>query len=355
MAASIITIYDRQGNILTDIEAQVDREWLLNEYGEATFTLAKNDPKCREEYLRFGNRIVIESNADDESGVDLPAWGGVIDTPREWGDHDITIHAYSAEYLFTFRRGPVSLTHESSFGGVLLKMIDLANMPEDLGIRAGEVYQGDAAVSRKLELTEMYDALIGLVEDSGMDWSIEPAFDGAGRLYFAANWYEQRGVDSNFALEEGLNIQASSNALVEQENIVNDVLAYSSSMTGWNANKTRTARDEDSIALYGLRSAALSVSTNDGDLTTVASAAEAELKKKKQAARTYDLTVMTDRAGAVDAVGQIRVGNSYPLNLLTAGWNSAGELGTETRVRVVGMRWTDADQVLALNCEEVIA
>lgn len=352
MTASIIKVYDRAGFMLTEFEASTEREWLIGEYGEATFTLARTDPHCRRMFLEYGNRILIQSNADDPAGVDLPDWGGVIHTPRTWGDHDVTVTARSGEFLVAFRRGPVSMTHVDTFGGMFRRCLPYLNKPEDLYIREGEIYDGGKAIERTLELHEMYDAIVDMAEDAGHEWSIESAIDNAGRLYFLANWYEKRGVACDYGLEEGVNLTAGSQ-FTEQDDIANDVLAYSSQMDGWNINHVRTAKDADSIARYGLRQSTLSVSCNGGDTAAVLAAAKAELARKKNPRATFELEVTSDLTAGLDAVGQIRLGNSYPLSLSTIGFYNENEFGYAGRVRVIGMNWSDSDQTLRLNCEEV--
>lgn len=350
MTASIITTYDREGNILADIEAMVEREWLLNQYGKATFTLARSDPKCTRQYLEYGNRILIQGNGDDESGAFLPPWVGFIDPPQPWGDHDVTITAYSAEYLFSWRRGPgEKQIHETgSFGDIFRKIITYANAPEDLFIRAGDISDAGGSTERVLELHSMYDAVTNLAKDSGMEWGIEHTFDG-GRLRMVANWWERRGRFTSFAFEEGVNIKLSNSPMEEQGPIVNDVMAFSSSMVGWNPAKTAQRVNEASINRYGLRQSALSVSTNDGDIPTVKAAAEAELKKKKKPRRIFDVSVM----GAA-TLAQLGLGNTYILRQVSSGFANPDTPGTDTIVRVIGMLWNDASQEMRLNVEEEI-
>jgi hypothetical protein len=350
VTASIITVYDREGNILADLEAAVEREWLLNQYGKATFTLAKTDPKCIEDFLQFGNRILIHGNGDDEAGAFLPAWVGVIDPPRTWGDHDVTVTAYSAEYLFSWRRGPgeKQIKKTGSFGDVFREIITYANGPEDLFIREGDISDAGAEAERTLELHNMYDAVVNLAKDSGMEWGLEHTFDG-GRLRLLAHWWIKRGVFTSFAFEEGQNIKLSRSPMEEQGTIVNDVLAYSSSMVGWNPAKTAQRVDETSRYRYGLRQSALSVSTNNGDVPTVKAAAEAELKKKRQPRRTFDVTVM----GAA-TLAQLGLGNTYILRQISSGFPNPDRAGIDTIVRVIGMLWNDAAQEMRLNVEEEI-
>jgi hypothetical protein len=79
-----ITIFDQLGSALADIQASVTRSWEINKTGKAEFELAIIDPKCKEEFLRFGNLIHVESD-------ELPAWTGVIDTPR-WNSYLHSVH-----------------------------------------------------------------------------------------------------------------------------------------------------------------------------------------------------------------------------------------------------------------------
>lgn len=348
MGASIISIFDREGYLLGEVESQVEREWLLNEYGEATFSLSKSDPKCTERMLRFGNRVVIQSNADDPKGIDLPDWVGVIDPPREWGERDVTVTAYSAEYLFTWRRGPGENKQRitRSWGGIFEKLIAWANAPEDLYIRAGDIYEVGPSIERTIEVHEMYNAITGMVKDSGQDWGLEPAYNG-GRLYCLANWWERRGIESGYALEEGMNLRLSGNPLSEQGPLSNNVLAYSNNMVGWNVNRVVTVQDAASAARYGLRQSVLSVDAEDSDKPAIRSAANAELKRMKDGRRIWDATAIT-----ADAIREIRLGNTYPLRYYTSGFYGDAERGSDAVVRVIGMLWSDASQELRLNIED---
>lgn len=349
MGASIISIFDREGYLLGEVEAQVEREWLLNEYGEATFALSKMDSKCTERMLRFGNRVLIQSNADDDAGVDLPDWVGVIDPPREWGERDVTVTAYSAEYMFTWRRGPGANKQKvtRSWGGIFERLIEWANAPEDLYIRAGDIFEVGPSIERTIEVHEMYNAITGMVKDSGQDWGVEPVFSG-GRLLVAANWWERRGLESAYMLEEGKNLKLSSSPLSEQGPLSNDVLAYSNTMVGWNPNRVVTVQDAASIARYGLRQMALSVDAEDSDKAAVKSAAGAELKRARQGRRIWDATVVT-----AEAIREVRLGNTYPLRHYTSGFYGDDGRGSDAQVRVIGMLWSDADQELRVNIEEV--
>jgi len=351
MTASLIYIFDLQGNILDDIEAEVEREYLLNEYGEATWTMSRSDPKCNPRLLRYGNRVLIQSNANDTSGAAVQDWVGVIDPPLAWGDHDVTVTAYSAEYLFTWRRGPGQreLAITGTPGAIFQQIITYANAPEDLFIREGDISLAGGEMERTLELHNMYQAVCGLAKDTGMEWGITPSFDSAGRLVLLANWWDRRGIASNYGLEEGLNIKFTGQPLVEQGAIRNDVLAFSSSMVGWNLARTAQRRDVDSIALYGLREAAVSVSANNGDIPTVKSTADGELKKKSRVSRLFDVVVI-GRA----AISEMQLGNTYPLRQVTAGFANSTENGASANVRAIGLLWSDAAQEMSVNAEEVI-
>ena len=108
----MIRVFDRNGSPIGEINALYTCSWLLNAPGKLSFTLSVNDPKCREDFLRFGNLVLVLHD-------DLPAWGGVIDTPREWGDGNVRINAWGGEKLLDFRRGPVGRLLTGSGGDIL--------------------------------------------------------------------------------------------------------------------------------------------------------------------------------------------------------------------------------------------
>ena len=135
---SRITVYDRAGNALAELIATASRAWKLNEYGQAQIELSTREAAVKEETLRYGNLVLIEHET-------LGEWGGVIDTPRAWSAGSVLVNAYSAEYLLTFRRGPVVKKLNGTAGAIFSAILRTANGAGDLRVSEGEIYQGGQA------------------------------------------------------------------------------------------------------------------------------------------------------------------------------------------------------------------
>ena len=70
--SSRVSIYDKSGQWLTEVNTTFNRVYKLNEFGIGSFTLSTDDDKCREDYLQFGNYVYIEHDK-------LPVWSGMIE------------------------------------------------------------------------------------------------------------------------------------------------------------------------------------------------------------------------------------------------------------------------------------
>lgn len=244
-----VVLGDRFGRVLTEIQPDIGRiSWRLNDVGKVSFLLRTADPKATEHNLRFGNRIYI----DFDNG--LPAWGGVIDVPRSWGAGVVRVNAYSGEYILSHRQTVKERKFESQTAGEIFKALILeANLQEDTGIVPNDIWTGGAAYSMSFHyanlLTAIRDELCKKL--SGAEFAILPQL-ADGRIYFAADFYEDRGRTlQNVVLIEGHN--TANESLIEQGPIVNWVQAAGSGNSWGDDRLTSQVLDPDSIAIYGLR------------------------------------------------------------------------------------------------------
>jgi hypothetical protein len=242
-------IGDRTGRILAEVEPEVGPvSWRLNEVGRATLTFAKSDPKAIEDYLRFGNRLLLQF------GNGLPDWGGVIDPPRAWDGRRIRVTAYSGEYLLGLRQTGKSRAFSSAtVGHVFQTLIQEANALSPTGLTAGSVWGGGSAHSPEYH----FDNLLKIIQESlterlsAADFAVLAA-EMSGYVAFTAHLYERRGADKpGVVLLEDHNLAGI--GLNEQGPVVNcwDVVGQG---TTWGEERPAAhVEDAESVAAFGRR------------------------------------------------------------------------------------------------------
>src|SRR5512146_1556033 len=94
-----VLLFSRKGRCLADIRVTAERTWTANDEGEAEFDLATSDPACREDWINYGNWVLIRNDK-------LPSWVGMIDTPREWKRRFVHVHAFSPDRQLAYRDVP---------------------------------------------------------------------------------------------------------------------------------------------------------------------------------------------------------------------------------------------------------
>ena len=337
---SRITIYDNSGMWLAELDAQTFRSWKLNDYGSGSFTLSTKDAKCTEQFLQFGNFVYITSDK-------LPVWGGMIDTPRSWGVGTITSSIYSIEYALKSEHMPnlVQLVTGTP-GAIFQKLMTRPLGNNTVPIVVGDIFGKGVSDKKEYNLSNVYDSIASLSNDSGNDWDLLPAIDSNGSLYFIANWYQRKGIDSNFMLYEDHNIKLSDRLLVEQGKIITYVRAYGEG-GAWSSKPTVFEYDEENIAKYGHRSDTLSVKST-GTLM-LREAARTYLDENKEPRRTFDLVVLN----VGDTYNHVRLGNTHKAEFYNVGFSADG-IGISTKVRILQMSFDDLNNQMKLVVDEVV-
>ena len=336
---------DVNGRILAELTPYVESvSTIINGVGRCIFALAKNDEKATAAYLNFGNRVLIEF----ENG--LPNWGGIIDPPRDWANRTVTCTAYSAEHILDWR----ITGKQRRFSGASKGAIYRAVTEEALPIPAfglGSVWTGGITHSPNYHI----DSLLSVVRDSlcnrlGQAEFAVSAAEANGRIQFSAELYEERGLDTDLLLVEGLNVAQV--RLSENGPIVNDWTIAGSDIAdgegdGWGDGRLlASAFDQASISAYGRRQG----SEIYEDITvqsTLDSKVANLLKKQKQPVNLYDLIVVDEEPARFRAYG---LGD-----VLTLQAPSVGFEGTNKRVRVVGRDYFPANGTINLVVQEVVA
>ena len=339
--ASVIQIYDKSGNYLTEVEATISRWWKLNEFGKATFELSTTDEKCTEKNLEFGNLIYV-------SHPKLPAWGGMIDTPREWRKGSVIVSIYSGPYLLktgiTQRSQTVAGPYGSIFRALLEESFDSADYNV---IRAGEIFGGGPSVKREYNFAPLYDEIRNLAVESGNDFEIEPIIDVNGRLYFSANWHKRKEFRTGYTLFEDLNLELPQVFMREQGIIANKLRLFGDGAT-FSSRPTARVQDNESIAKFGARFLAKSVS---GGADEVSDAAEEMIKVYAWPRKTFELTVADDPEGVKKNFENCRIGNILKLEYYSVGFSGSG-FGVEAEARILQMYYDDEANKLKLIIDQ---
>ena len=334
--SSRISIYDKSGQWLTEVNATFNRVYKLNEFGMGTFTLSTDDDKCREDYLQFGNYIYAEHDK-------LPSWGGMIDTPRQWGHGKVTITAYSGEYILTTRITKRNTTLSGQWGTIFQELIETTIDAPNLNIiKIGSIFGGGKSTKQNYRFESLYEASKKLAKESGQDFDILPVIDDNGRLFFEANWYERKGMQKTFTLYEDHNIELSERLLVEQGRIANQLRVHGEGATQ-DTKPNQRVTDIESIGKYGARYLFLNARGDD-----VEASADSLLIEYANPRKTYDINAI-DKG---DTFYHCRVGDILPVSCYSVGFSGSG-FGTAADVRILQMNYNDEKNTLKLVADEV--
>jgi len=248
--SAVVQIFDRTGVPIGEILPEIDyASWRRNDIGQATFSMAKSDPKADDTYLRAQNRILITF----DNG--LPAWGGIMQPDFAIDHNRIAVRALTGESLLQRRltdRG--RYFSQETVGGIVTALVNEANAVWPLGITLGTVWGGGGRHSPEYHykniLTIFKESLFQRLSDA--DFYAEPVLSDDGRLTFVLQVVERRGRDvTGVALHQGLNVVDPTKVsyvgpIINQWTVVGDG-------QGWGADRPlAVARDLDSIDRYGL-------------------------------------------------------------------------------------------------------
>lgn len=337
-----VRIFNRAGLPVAEFQTQVERSWVIGDEGRARFYYAnRNSDIVNENVLQFGNWLLVQNSL-------LPAWVGVIDAPRRWQSHEVEVSAYTPQRVFEWRRGPIEEIHNQTPGALFTILINKINSAETTILRPGNIYQG-VSIQETLNPTLLSRDLQRIYERSGEEYTFRPVVDSNGRLAVYCDWLQTLGESTQAILQsgEGGNLEDSRRIWIEDDPIVNDVLAYGDGET-WASKPLATAGDVASQQKYGLRQSSEEYSgvTNVSTLETNAIQKIAETKEPI-------------RTGKVNA---INIGDTFKYiglgNRLTLRFEKVGFTGTakyDTRIRIIGMQYKPEDKnKIELVIEELL-
>ena len=309
--ASEVLVFDRSGTRLATFTADVARSWVLNDVGEATFTLPTSDEHCRQGVLEYGNLVVVRHEK-------VQPWVGVFYPPRDWGRFQVTPTAYSAELLLHFRRGIPGRRLTGTAGGIFEAMLEIANHAEDTLMRAGSIWRGGIMREETMETNSLLISAQRLAQRSGNEFGVEMELLPDGKLSLLAHWWQTRGAGRQYALIEGKNIEAGSTPWSEQGEIENDILGYGDGAT-WQSRPQYTALNAASRRRYGLMQGSVFFE-GVTQPSTLQQNTESELRVRPHPRNTFRLSALDQD----ETWQQVRLGDTLPLDLHTVGFAGGG-------------------------------
>lgn len=246
-----LLVADRFGGVWDELVADIaSASWILNDTGRLVFTVSQHDAKATPENLAFGNRVLVQfANG-------LPDWAGVILPPRRWSvaAGTVEITAYTIERLLEFRRTDRGrYFREVPAGAVFAAILREAQYTEPLNITVRNVWYGGLAHSPAYHYKSAWWILSeSLRRMEVCDVRFTPALEN-GRIVWYADFLERVGRDlsSAVAIVQGRNLVGNT-VVEEQGNIVNEVTAIGVGTTWGPDRAIVSARDEASIAQFGL-------------------------------------------------------------------------------------------------------
>lgn len=340
-----VRIFARDGSPLVEFKAKVERSWALGDEGRAQFVYPSRITEIvNRDVLQYGNWVLVENDQ-------LPAWVGVIDTPRTWTARSVRVSVYSPEKVFSQRRGMLEVQKNGSAGAIFRYLIGLLNGAEQTIIKAGDIDETGIYRQETINPTPLNRDLKRIQERSGEEYQWRPDTDAQGRLIVLADWQPRIGIDTGALLHEGIgggNIETVSSLFVEDGQIYNNVLGYGDGMT-WVSKTKFEATDEDSVGTYGLRQTAKYFNgvTNN---VTLKDNTDQYLSTTKAPVNKFKLNVIN----VGDTFRYIQLGNTLNLQLQSMGFQDGG-LGYEAVVRIVGMRYNPTSKNKIELVTEVIS
>ena len=324
--ASYVTVHSPLGVPLADFNADVFRANKISDWAEAHFELSTNDNKCKEEYLRFGNMLLVQHDS-------LPPWVGFIDFPREWNDDKVKVNAISAEVYMDWRMClPFQINTDSA--GLVREIIRQCNLWPGLKIIEGSVDRTGGGTRDWILGGKAND----MINQTNAEWDITPNTD-TGILRLELNAHRWMGKQTRFVLDE-FNSKNFSPKFAELGPIFNHMFVVAS-VDSAGARSYVEFKDDYSIARYGLRQVILE--TDGLTLADLQVTASGKLSVFKDVQYTATPTVLN----VGSAFSYLGLGNSIGWTNSTAGFYSGG-IGTDVSMRILAREYDDVTDQAAL-------
>ena len=329
-----IRLFDRSGTCLCDLRVTAERNLSINEEGEAEFDIAYTDVNSRDDFLRFGNWLLIENSK-------LGPWVGMVDRPQVGKKRFTHIHAYTPEHQLAKRNVPRQLPLNGKAGVIFKEIINLMNREEPTIISIGDVWSGGRDMGEEsLNGDNLKDVLQNLTERSGGEYSFTPTVF-KGKLSILANWHKEIGEVNMYPLEESWNISDENNSYRLDGDIENEIWGYGSG-AGQTDRPTATFADNESIGIYGLMQGSR-VYSDYSDEGSVLTAVRNEVNDTRFPKKIYSVSMLD----VGETFSQVKLGNTHPFRLWSVGF------GVKTTIRVVEMYYNPYRGKVDLHNQEV--
>ena len=335
-----IRIFDRTGRALVEFRAAVSRSWAIGLEGRANMMLASREADyVYRGALEFGNWLLVENDT-------LPAWVGVIDTPRIWSARTVEVNAYTPERVFSWRRGlSTSEIIEGSAGNIFRRLLEVINQQEKTIIQTGDLWTGGIKRQETITVAPLDIDLRRIYERSGEEYNWRPVTEFSGLAVYA-DWANKLGEFTQIELNESKDGGNVENPwMYEDGRIINDLFGYGDGLTWASRPQFRTV-DAESVALYGLRQDDREYQ-GVKEIDTVSNNNNAFINRFRNAQKVFDLTALN----VGETFRYIQLGNTMRLRLQSIGFDG----GTDTLVRIVGMSYNPVEgQKIRLVTQEII-
>lgn len=273
MAATRLTIFNRAGAALAELNVHLNMAWQLQQASSLKFAIAKTDAKCTEEILAFRNLVLAENDL-------VGNWVGFIWFPRNWDDDTINVTALSAERLFEFRLTNANDILTGTGGAIAQSLAAIANNTEQTGITisTSNIQTIGDSLMRTYHHEVTYKALNKLAEDTDSFWWIDGARSASNVLQMTFNWRMTRGLAFSTWLEDGGNFKCE--GYTEEGGPVTDIVAWGK-FSAWASPIEASVYDTDARATYGLIQFPYP-SLQSEDIPSVTAVANAQLNQRRQ-------------------------------------------------------------------------
>ncbi len=333
---SRVSIFDPQGNRLTEIDCDFYREWKIGEWGAGKFDISVLDSKFDQEYIDFGNWVLVEHDK-------LPSWIGTIETPREWNGGIVTVNCKSGEARLMRQLTRKDTKYHGTPGWVFSRFVE-DSCSEVIGLKVGKVYSAGTHITVLDNYANVYDLVSRISEKRKCDWNVEPELDDDGKVWFVCNWYKKMGTVRTTRLYEDKHIKTGVK-MVEQGETYNRVIVKGAKGS-WAQGKIGIYTDWRAVQDYGIYEYLLSDNTakEEDDHEEYA---RNYVNDHKEPRKTFTLGL----ADVDDLFKEVRLGDTFTLETYQTGFTN-GRLGCVADVRIFQMNYKDSENILNIVTDE---
>lgn len=328
---SRIRLFNREGILIYEINAPAFREWVLNDIGNANFTIKASG---MEPYVEVGNYVTIEHDK-------LDTWVGTINMPRPWSPRVITVNAKSVMNLFNLRVGSYQQMVTGSWGQVFSQVLGIVNAAETTCLQIG-TYTAGVVFTSIVDMSNPYVYLQRALTQAQTRLDFRPVVTN-GKLTIYVDMQPTLYTPSDLRLIENKNIKKGTSTLLEQGEIYNDVTVMGVSLD--QVKVVARQRDPISIEKHGLRQILFSEGQSQADVDRLAVVRLAQYAYPRKT-----LGLITIDQG--DTFYKTRVGNVAYVELQTQGFLNGG-LGFRGSAYMRTVQFDDKNAEGVLVCEEV--